>query len=105
MQRLTRIDERTNTPIVAIVAVTAVAMAFGAIGNLRVVAAISNIAIMIVFIMVNVALLRVRTLHHADPPFSIPLSVGRFPVTAILAVAGVLVLLVLDVVALTGAAS
>ncbi|MGB3737176.1 MAG: APC family permease [Ilumatobacter sp.] len=102
LERLTRINDTTKTPIIAVVSVTAVAIAFGAIGNLRVVAAISNIAIMIVFITVNLALLRIRATSDVEPPFKIPLSIGAFPITALVAIVGTVALLALNVVALLG---
>jgi hypothetical protein len=62
--------------------VTAIAAGFGAIGNLAAVAAMSNVLIMLVFLMVNAALLKIRTESDEEAEFRIPLSVGRYPITA-----------------------
>ncbi len=98
LKKLTRINEATSTPIRAIIIVALLAMAFGAIGDLGVVAALSNITIMLVFLIVNVSLVRIRRNGSGeDPPFSIPLAVGGVPVSVGLAVVGILALLALNV--------
>lgn len=100
IQRLVRVNDSTETPVLAIAVVTAIAAAFGAIGNLATVAAMSNVLIMLVFLMVNAALLKIRKESDEEAEFRIPMSVGRYPITAILAIAGVSALLVLNLVAL-----
>jgi APA family basic amino acid/polyamine antiporter len=102
IQKLARVNDSTNTPVLAIVVVTSLAAGFGAIGNLQVVAAMSNVLIMLVFLMVNASLLKIRGESDEDPPFSIPFSIGRYPITALLAITGVSILLVLNLVALFG---
>ncbi len=97
---LTKINRATSTPVRAVVAVSVVAAAFGAIGNLGVVAAASNIFIMLVFLVVNAALLRIRQRSEAEPAFRIPVNVGCYPLTTLIAVIGVLVLLGFNVSAL-----
>lgn len=100
LKTLVRVNPTTNTPLRAIAAVTVVAIGFAAIGNLRIVAAISNIFILLVFLTVNVALIRLRLAFPEDPPFKIPFNVGSIPVTAIVAIVGVLALLVFNVIAI-----
>lgn len=102
LERLTKINPATNTPLRAVVCVTVVAAAFAAIGDLGTVAAISNILIMLVFLAVNAALIRIRTTTDDDPPFRVPLSVNRVPVSAVLAIVGVVALLALNVASLVG---
>ena len=102
LQRLTKINDRTNTPVAAIVAVTIVAMGFGAVGNLRVVASVSNILIMCVFLAVNASLLRLRRMAVDTAPFQLKGSVAGLPIVTLLAVAGLLVLLGLNVASLLG---
>ncbi len=95
LQRLTKVNDHTGTPILAIVLITGIAMAFALIGNLKTVASISNIFIMLVFLAVNAALInfRRRFPDKRDAPFRVPLNVGRYPIPTILAFLGVLVLL------------
>ncbi len=97
LRRLTVVSDKTNTPIYAVIAITVVAMAFGAIGNLRLVAALSNVLIMLVFLVVNASLIRIRLRDDTEPPFRIPVSVGPVPVTTAVAIVGVLILLALNV--------
>ncbi|NNF10629.1 MAG: amino acid permease [Acidimicrobiia bacterium] len=105
LDALARVHSATRTPVRAIAVVAAIAMAFGAIGNLRIVAAVSNILILLVFLLVNIALLRIRWSRSDDAPFRIPVSVGPYPLSALLAIAGVAALLLLNVRAIvTGAA-
>lgn len=104
LEKLSEINDRTSTPVMSILAVTALAVAFGAIGNLKVVAAISNVLIMLVFLTVNVSLLKVRKETTDKPDFSIPGSVGPYPMTVFAAMAGIGVLLVLNLVAIFGQA-
>lgn len=103
LERLARVRESTGTPVSAVVAVTVVAAAVGAIGNLRAVAAVANVLIMVVFLLINVALLKIRHDSDEPAPFRIPLSIGGYPVSAMLAIVGVATLLVLNLLALVGA--
>ncbi len=105
LRRLTAVNPSTSTPIAAIALVTVAAAAVGAIGDLGAVAAASNILIMLVFLAVNVALLRLRRTETAEPAFRIPWSVGGYPVTAFLAIIGICCFLALNVAALFGVGS
>ncbi len=95
LKKLTHIPEKMNTPVAAIILVTVLAMAFGLIGNLSVVASISNAFIMTVFATVNIALIafRVKNPDAEKPPFRIPGSVGRVPIIPVLGVLATLTLL------------
>ncbi len=104
LEKVTTVSDRTKTPVVAIAAITAIAIGFGVIGNLRIVAAISNVLIMLVFLAVNASLITIRRSSDEDPPFKLRGTVNRIPVTALVAMVGVAVLLVLNVVAIFGAA-
>ncbi|PHK99628.1 hypothetical protein CGL56_00845 [Neolewinella marina] len=104
LQRLTRVNRKTGTPLPAILLITLLALAFGLIGNLKVVASISNIFIMLVFLAVNAALLNFRR-QHPDAPtprFRVPLQVGGYPLPTMLALVGVLILLGFNVANILG---
>ena len=96
MKKFTTISGFGNVPNYAIIAIALVAVAFGLIGNLKVVASISNIFIFIVFGMVNVALLVFRYRNRNDrgekPYFRIPLNVNNIPIPTVFALFTVLVL-------------
>lgn len=97
LRSLTRISSATRTPLGAVLAVSIAAMAFGAIGDLGAVAAFANISIMTVFIVVNLALIRLRRDHPGDEaPFHVPGAVGTTPVIPIVAIVGIAALLVLN---------
>ncbi|MDT0647609.1 APC family permease [Zunongwangia sp. F260] len=86
----------TKTPNFAIIAIAIIAILFGLIGNLKVVASISNIFIFIVFGMVNVALLRLRYKQRDEdkekPYFHIPLNVNNIPIPTVIALVTILIL-------------
>ncbi|WP_224482915.1 APC family permease [Robertkochia aurantiaca] len=78
-----------KTPNYAIVAIALIAIGFGLIGNLKIVASISNIFIFIVFGMVNIALIRYRyknkNAENSHRGFRIPLNISNVPIPTILA--------------------
>lgn len=96
MKKFTTISGIGNAPNYAIVAISIVAIAFGLIGNLQIVASISNIFIFIVFGMVNVALLAFRYKHrkadHKKPPFHIRLNINNIPIPTVIALVTILML-------------
>lgn len=89
LQKFTTISGFGNAPNYAIFAIAGVAIAFGMIGNLAVVASISNIFIFVVFGMVNLALIKFRIDNPENkekkPPFRIPLNIKNVPIPAVLA--------------------
>lgn len=93
-----------RTPNYAIVAIALVTIAFGLIGNLKVVASISNIFVFTVFGMVNAALIRYRAknpgLGAADKEqgiFRIPMGIRHIPVPTVLALLTILLLFAFNI--------
>jgi len=99
MQKLTQVDEKRNTPTFAIIAIGILVVAFSLIGNLKVVASMSNIFVFILFITVNIALLRFRKTHTkgSSAPFRIPLNINNYPLPTLIAIIGLMVLLVFNI--------
>ncbi|MEM1328055.1 MAG: APC family permease [Bacteroidota bacterium] len=95
MKKLTSVMESTGTPVFSIICITALTITFGLIGNLKVVASISNMLIFSVFLTVNIAMLRYRKTHEksGDAPFRIPLNVNNIPIPTVLAIIGLLILI------------
>lgn len=95
LKKFTTISGIGNAPNYAIVAISIVAIAFGLIGDLKVVASISNIFIFIVFGMVNAALLNYRYKHRNEnqerPPFYIIGNVKNIPIPTVLALLTIIV--------------
>lgn len=84
-----------KTPNYAIIAVAVVTIAFGLIGNLKIVASISNIFVFCLFGMVNIALLSFRYRNKEDKKegvFKIPLNINNIPIPTVFALISILVL-------------
>lgn len=94
LKKFTSISAISYTPNYAIVAIALVAIGFGLIGNLKLVATISNMFIFIVFGTVNLALLkyRIKNREEKKPPFKVPLNVNNIPIPTILALCTILIL-------------
>ncbi|MFO7744301.1 MAG: amino acid permease [Psychroflexus sp.] len=94
LKKFTTISGIGNAPNYAIIAIALVAIAFGLLGNLKLVASISNIFIFIVFGMVNFSMLvfRYKNKGKQKAPFHIPLNIKNIPVPTIIALATILIL-------------
>lgn len=93
LQKLTKVNHKTGTPLFAVAAITIIVILFSLIGNLKIVASLSNIFVFLLFLSVNVALIRCRSIEEERAPFHIPFSVGSVPIPTALAIAGLLTLL------------
>ena len=84
---LSHISGKTRTPILAILMVTLVAVIFTLIGDIGVVANITNIFLFITFGAVNLALI---VLRYKEPKmkrgFRLPLNIGKFPVIPLIGI-------------------
>ena len=94
LQKFTTISGIGNAPNYAIIAIAFVAIAFGLLGNLKLVASISNIFIFIVFGMVNFSLLVYRANHRGEEkaPFHIPININNIPIPTLFALVTILIL-------------
>jgi APA family basic amino acid/polyamine antiporter len=96
LQRFARLSKKWNAPVLAILAITFLTILFGLIGNLAIVASISNIFIFIVFGMVNMALIKLRLKlkkKEKDRPwFYAPLNIKGVSVITVLALVSIMVL-------------
>jgi APA family basic amino acid/polyamine antiporter len=91
---LTRLGPRSHAPRVAIAISLTVAAGFVAIGDLTLVASVTDLAIYLVFVAVNVAVVILRFRLPDQPrPFRAPVSIGRVPVLPILGLLAVLVMI------------
>ena len=81
-----KILPKKKTPWFASLVVLAAAVALIPLGKLETVAAVSSMATMVAFFMVNVALITLRyTQSDTKRPFKVPFSIGKVPVIAVLA--------------------
>tara|TARA_B100002049_G_C15891888_1_gene296143 strand:- start:91 stop:636 length:546 start_codon:yes stop_codon:yes gene_type:complete len=89
-----------KTPNYAIVAVAVMTIIFGLIGNLKVVASISNIFVFCLFGMVNIALLRFRNKNKVLDEkgiFKIPLNINNIPIPTVIALVTILILFTFNI--------
>lgn len=95
MQKLSYIPKKFSTPVYATIVIVILTIAFGLIGNLKLVASISNFFVYAVFLGVNVSLIWWRHTHREAElaPFHVPLNINKIPVPTILAILTLLVLL------------
>jgi len=80
------VSAKTRTPWVATMAVTAGAMLFLALGDVEVVANLTNFTVFAVFIAVNAALIYFRFNKPARQGFRVPGSIGRLPIIPVLGI-------------------
>jgi len=77
---LSKIDGRTGVPRVAIFTTMVLSMVFASIGDLRLIAGVTNFATFLIFAFVNFSLIWLR---YKQPglrrPFRVPLNIGWFP--------------------------
>lgn len=101
LKKFTTISGIGNAPNYAIVAISIVAIGFGLIGNLKIVASLSNIFIFIVFGMVNIALLNLRHKKRKEtgkkPPFYIRLNINNIPILTVIALITILILFAFNI--------
>lgn len=81
-----RVSAKTRTPWVATLAVTAGALLFLSLGDVEVVANLTNFTVFAVFIAVNAALIYFRFNRPARRGFRVPGSIGRLPVIPVLGI-------------------
>lgn len=82
------LGSRGQAPWVAALAGFAVAVPFALSGQIGLVAEVTNFAVYAIFIIVNLAVIRLRSTQPlAERSFRIPMSVGPVPITAVLGLA------------------
>ncbi|MBI3742695.1 MAG: amino acid permease [Chloroflexi bacterium] len=91
---LGRVHPRRETPWIATAAVAAIATLTVVVGKIGVVAEMTNVAILLVFLVVNAALITLRRkARRHRRPFRIPGSIAGVPVTGLLGIGTTLLLL------------
>ncbi|MEZ5407294.1 MAG: APC family permease [Acidimicrobiales bacterium] len=89
---LTFVEPRTGAPVVAVVVSAVTAGAFVLVGDLTLVASVTDFAIYVVFVAVNLAVVVLRRRQPATPrPFRSPGAVGWVPVLPLLGLVAVAV--------------
>ncbi len=79
-----RVHSNRKTPYVAVLLVAAVTIPFALVGDLGFVAGLANLALLAVFIIVNLSLLKLRYAGEPrDSGYRAPLNIGYFSITAL----------------------
>lgn len=92
---LSRVHSSRRTPYLAVALVGVVASTFTLLDDVGTVAALANLAMLTLFVLVNAALIRLRyTSDEDDPEFKAPLNAGRLPLTAVAGLLSALALIV-----------
>lgn len=85
---------KAGVPYISVIATGLLSLALLAFGSIRFVANAVDFAIFLVFILINVSLIKLRYSKVAEKrAFRMPLSIGRFPVLSLLGILFTLVLL------------
>ena len=80
-----RVHPKRKTPYVAVGLIALVTIPFALVGDLGAVAGLANLALLAVFVVVNLSLLKLRYDGDAqETGYRTPLNVGRFSITAFL---------------------
>jgi len=89
-----RVGARARAPYMAAAAGFGVSAGFAALGDIKLVASVTDVGVYVIFIAVNAALVALRIrLPDAPRPFRVPGAIGRVPVIPVLGTMTVLVML------------
>lgn len=81
---LSKVDQKTKTPSMAILAVFIASLLFIFLKDMEIVANLADLFLFLVFIVVNLAVIILRyTRPNLKRPFKMPLNIGKFPVLAL----------------------
>ncbi len=84
---LSRVHHTRRTPVIAIAAITAVSLAFLGLGDIRVIAQVTNFTLYVTFLVINATVIILRFRSPDLPrPFRIPLAIRGVPVFPVLGV-------------------
>lgn len=96
---LSEIDKTTNTPLNAIIAVTIISLFGLCMGNLENSIIVSNIATLIVFLLINISVILLRLQKpDIERKFKIPFSVNNIPLPAILGIFSTSIMIMLLII-------
>lgn len=95
IKKLAHIPKKLTTPVFATAAIVVLVITFAMIGNLKIVASISNFFIYAVFLAVNLSLItwRIKNKEKEKAPFHVPLNIHNVPIPTVLAILSLLVML------------
>jgi len=74
-----KLDERTRTPYFSIIILAILTILVIIMGNISLAAQLTNIVILAVFVVINIAVIKLRYSGLNVRGFNVPLNIGRFP--------------------------
>jgi APA family basic amino acid/polyamine antiporter len=84
---LARVHPITRTPWIAIILLMVFSMLFVLVGDIELIANLTNFTVFITFIIINLSLIWLRyTQPKLRRPFKTPVNIGKFPVLALLGI-------------------
>jgi len=96
---LDKIDPKTQTPKNSIIFITVISIIGLLIGNIENAAIITNISTMVIFIIVNLAVIQLRiTKPEIKRPYKIPFNIKNIPMPAIIGLLSNILLLIILIV-------
>lgn len=94
LKKFAYVSAKRKTPVAALVLILVVMSAFAFIGKIETIAMIANLFIFTTFLLVNIAVIRLRLIDKAlKRPYRIPLNVNDIPLIPILGILFTLLLL------------
>jgi APA family basic amino acid/polyamine antiporter len=90
---LSAVSKRTHAPYTAAFTGLVVASAFALVEDIAFVASVTNVAVYVIFVVVNLSVIMLRRLHpDAQRPFRTPGAIGNVPLIPIAAIATVVLM-------------
>jgi APA family basic amino acid/polyamine antiporter len=88
------VSKHTKTPVVAVFSVMILSMILVFLGDIELVANLTNTAVFVTFILINLSLIALRyKMPDAKRKFKVPLNVGKFPILPVFGVISCLFML------------
>lgn len=99
-----KVSAKHKTPVPALILVTLCIAAFACVGDVKMVALITNIFVFLVYLSINILVIYLRVKDkETKRPFKIPLNIKNIPVMNIVAIVMVLVLMTYGIKSLAAA--
>jgi basic amino acid/polyamine antiporter, APA family len=94
LKKFAHVSEKRKTPVAALLLILVVMCAFALIGKIETIAMIANLFIFTTFLLVNIAVIRLRVIDKAlKRPYRIPVNINDIPLLPILGILFTLLLL------------
>lgn len=94
LKLLSKLSSKRKTPVPALILVTFIIAAFALIGDVKIIALITNVFVFLVYLSINGLVIYLRLKHkNLSRPFKIPFSIKSIPIVSVLAIIIIMVLM------------